>query len=114
MPLLRVQTNHPLSPDSRSRLLRNASATVAEILGKPERYIMVSFEHNPDMLFAGTEAPCAYLELKSIGLPSERTREFSARLCDLIENYLGIPRNRVYIEFSDAARNLWGWNGTTF
>lgn len=114
MPLLKIQTNREVRPQQRPPLLRQASAKVAEILGKPERYVMVSLEHNPDMLFGGAAAPLAYLELKSIGLPGNRTRELSAALCRLIRDTLEIPEERVYIEFADAARHLWGWNGRTF
>ncbi len=114
MPLLKIQTNREVAPEHRPQLLQQASAKVAEVLGKPERYVMVSLEHNPDMLFSGDPAPLAYLELKSIGLPGERTRELSADLCRLIQDNLGIPKERVYIEFADAARHLWGWNGGTF
>jgi phenylpyruvate tautomerase PptA (4-oxalocrotonate tautomerase family) len=84
------------------------------MLGKPERYVMVRLEHNPHMLFAGSDAPLAYLELKSIGLPGERTADYSRDLSELIGKQLQIPSDRVYIEFSDAARHLWGWNGATF
>ena len=114
MPLLKIQTNRQVPPEQRPPLLQQASAKVAEILGKPERYVMVSLEHNPDMLFGGDTAPLAYLELKSIGLPGDRTRELSASLCGLIQEALEIPQERVYIEFADAARHLWGWNGGTF
>jgi phenylpyruvate tautomerase PptA (4-oxalocrotonate tautomerase family) len=114
MPLLKINTNRPLSGEQRADLLKTASKTVAEILGKPERYVMVTLEHNPDMMFAGACAPAAYLELKSIGLPGERTGDLSAHLCSLIEDSLDIPRDRVYIEFADAIRHMWGWNGTTF
>ncbi|WJW76155.1 phenylpyruvate tautomerase MIF-related protein [Thiohalobacter sp. IOR34] len=113
MPLLQIKTNQPL-PDERSALLQRLSAEVAGMLGKPERYVMVSLEHNPDMLFAGSDAPLAYLELKSIGLPQDATRDYSASLCRLIGEALEIPTERIYIEFSDAPRALWGWNGSTF
>jgi len=114
MPLLKIQTNREVPPEQRPPLLQQTSAKVAEILGKPERYVMVSLEHNPDMLFGGDAAPLAYLELKSIGLPGDRTQELSAGLCGLIQEALAIPAERVYIEFTDAARHLWGWNGGTF
>ncbi len=110
MPLLTISSNQ--KPDE--SLLKRASETVAAMLGKPERYVMVIINHNPQMLFAGEEAPLAYLELKSIGLPAERTAEFSRILCDLVSQQLQIPAERVYIEFSDAERHLWGWNGSTF
>ena len=114
MPLLNIQTNRSLDSEQRSALLRQASTQVAKILGKPERYVMVTLAHNPDMLLGGVDAPLAYLELKSIGLPGERTRDFSASLCGLMEEALDIPKDRVYIEFTDASRHLWGWNGGTF
>ena len=114
MPLLRIQTNQTLSPEARRDLPRRASQRVAELLGKPERYVMVSLEHNPAMLFAGSDAPLAYLELKSIGLPTARTGELSKGLCELVGQQLGIAQDRIYIEFANASGDLWGWDGGTF
>jgi phenylpyruvate tautomerase len=114
VPLLKIETNLALPPPQRRELLRQASARTAGVLGKPERYVMVSLTHNPDMLFAGTDTPLAYLELKSIGLPGQRTGELSAALCALLEERLNIPAERIYIEFTDAERHLWGWDGGTF
>ena len=114
MPLLKIQTNTPIDPERARTLAADASARVAELLGKPERYVMVSLEHNPNMLFGGSDEPLAYLELKSIGLPGARTAELSRALAELLDTALGLPAGRVYIEFSDAPRNMWGWNGGTF
>ena len=114
MPLLKIQTNAACPEEVRGEMLKQISASVADMLGKPERYVMVSLETNPHMLFAGEETPLAYLELKSIGLPEERTRAFADSLCTLISDRLGVASDRIYIEFSDAARHMWGWNGGTF
>lgn len=114
MPMLKIQTNSPVAAEDKMALATLASGIVAEILGKPERYVMVSIEENPSMLFGGSDVPLAYLELKSIGLPESQTSEFSARLANLLEEQLGLPSDRVYIEFSDAPRSMWGWNGGTF
>ena len=114
MPLLRIQTNQPLAAATGNHLASNASQQVAAMLGKPERYVMVSLEHNPAMLFGGSDAPMAYLELKSIGLPESRTAEFSQALADLLKTELDLPADRIYIEFTDAPRAMWGWNGGTF
>lgn len=114
MPLLKIETNKPLEDDQQSSLLRNASQAVAEMLGKPESYVMVTVEHNAAMLFAGSSEPLAYLELKSIGLPASKTSEFSSQLAALLTAETGIPAERIYIEFTDAPRTLWGWNGSTF
>lgn len=114
MPLLKIQTNKAVDAATSKTLVAEASTTVAGLLGKPERYVMVSLEHNPDMLFGGTDDPLAYLELKSIGLPESQTADLSRSLADLLNKALNLPADRIYIEFADAPRNMWGWNGATF
>ena len=114
MPLLSIETNQALSAEQSETLLAEASRKVSELLGKPERYVMVSLRHTPHMRFAGENGPLAYLELKSIGLPEAATAELSAGLCELLSSATGIPGDRIYIEFANAERHLWGWNGGTF
>ena len=114
MPTLIIKANAPLADDRTGALLRAASTTVSQVLGKSEAYVMAIYERNPRMLFGGSDAPTAYLELKSIGFPRERAPEISAALCGLITRHLGIPAERIYIEFADADRKLWGWSGRTF
>lgn len=114
MPYLLIKTNVVPADGAVAPLLRKASQRVAQALGKPEDYVMVALEHGCPMLFAGSDAPLAYLELKSIGLPAARTAELSALLASLLHEELGIAADRVYIEFSPAAGELWGWSGATF
>ena len=114
MPFLRIQTNHGLDGAGARALAGKASQLVSEQLGKPERYVMVSVEHNPAMQFAGSDAPLAYLELKSIGLPESKTADLAQELAGLLNEELGLPADRIYIEFADAPRAMWGWNGGTF
>jgi len=114
MPYLKIQTNLTVNPDQAQALISKVSKLVASELGKPENDVMVALSPPVPMVFAGTDAPTAYLELKSIGLPSSNTGELSQALCTLIENDLAISKDRVYIEFADAPRAMWGWNGSTF
>ena len=114
MPFLKIQTNQPLSKDAASQLARKASALVATQLGKPESYVMTSVENNPTMTIAGTGEPLAYLELKSIGLPESSTAEASRVLCELVSSETAIDPARIYIEFADAPRKMWGWDKRTF
>lgn len=114
MPYLKIQTNQEISKNSQKTLLEKASATVARELGKPESYVMVAIDPPRPMMFAGSDEPTAYLELKSIGLPASNTKNLSAALCHLISDELSIDQSRVYIEFANAERNMWGWNGATF
>jgi phenylpyruvate tautomerase PptA (4-oxalocrotonate tautomerase family) len=114
MPLLTISTQQQIDEALSKELTKGASETVASMLGKPERYVMVMLNQPQQMLFAGDDSPLAYLELKSIGLPADRTSEFSRTLCNFISQQLQIPSDRIYIEFSDTQRHLWGWNGATF
>ena len=114
MPVLKIQTNVETESNIKEAFLDIASATVSRILHKPETYVMVILEYNSDMRFAGDDSPLAYLELKSIGLPSDHTRELSQALCQLITTHLAIQPNRIYIEFANAEHHMWGWNSSTF
>ncbi len=114
MPYLKIQTNKVLDEPVQNALLKKASATISAQLGKPVDYIMVAIDPPRPMMFAGSDEPTAYLELKSIGLSSANTTDFSAALCNLIAGELSIDKDRVYIEFSNSERSMWGWNGATF
>jgi len=114
MPYLKVQTNAEIPADQAEIVMKRLSTSVAEALGKSGRYVMVALEPATPMLFGGEVAPCAYLELKSIGLPEELTPQLSQMLCETVADELNIPGERIYIEFANAQRHLWGWNGGTF
>lgn len=114
MPLLTLSTNLTIPTGEQSSLLETLSAHTARMLGKPESYVMVLLRTGQAMAFGGSPDPCALLELKSLGLPEERSGEFSASLCDLVSDQTGVPASRIYIEFSSPARHLWGWDRSTF
>jgi phenylpyruvate tautomerase PptA (4-oxalocrotonate tautomerase family) len=114
MPTLIVRTNAEIPVERRKVVLEALSGAVAEQLGKPESYVMVLLETSPDMLFGADDSPMAYLELKSLGLPEERTPALSRALCGLMETHFGVSPRRVYIEFASPPRHLFGWDGGTF
>ncbi|HEY0944116.1 MAG TPA: phenylpyruvate tautomerase MIF-related protein [Opitutaceae bacterium] len=114
MPYLKIQTNLPVSKKAERAVLREASSLVADELEKPEEFVMVALQPNTSMLFAGTDDPVAFLELKAVGLPARKTRTLSKVLCEMIEKHLGIPADRVYVKFISASRGMWGWKGDTF
>lgn len=114
MPYFKLQTNQPIEPQAEPAILKALSRGVAEALGKSEHYVMVALDAAKPMFFAGNDTPAAYVELKSLGLPEDRTTALSERLCGLIEEQIGVGKERIYIEFAAPARHMWGWNGRTF
>lgn len=95
-------------------MLEKSSAFISKMLGKPETYVMVSIQSDTPMMFGGDTRPLAFISLKSIGLPAGQCSEFSTRICNFIEAEMDISPDRIFIDFSDLDRNMFGWNGKTF
>ena len=116
MPLIQVKTSVS-QPESAviDSLLTTLSSKLAQHLGKPESYVMTSFDSDIKMTFAGNFDPVCYLEIKSVGSMSpSQTKAMSDDFCQVIEDKLGVDKNRTYIEFAAAKGSMWGWNGSTF
>ncbi len=114
MPYLRLTASKALDAERTRGFLKAASQLAAQELGKPEQYMMVAADSPVPMLFAGTDLPCAFLELRGISLPAAKTGSLTKSLCELVTARLGIAADRVYINFADVPAHLWGWNGDTF
>ncbi|MGE4421015.1 MAG: phenylpyruvate tautomerase MIF-related protein [Pseudodesulfovibrio sp.] len=112
MPFIKVETN--VSVPDETGCLKAVSALAADILGKPESYVLAVLEPGKHLLFGGTADPAAFVTLDSIGLPEDRTPELSAAICGFLNRELAIPADRVYIAFGDIKRHLFGWDGRTF
>ena len=112
MPLLELTTNTTI--DNCQHIAQQASKLTAEILGKPESYVMVKIQPEQALIFAGTDEPAAHVKLKSLGLAENSTADFSEKICSFISSQLNINSARIYIEFSSPERHMWGWDGKTF
>ncbi len=114
MPCIIIRTNQKISEQQKLLTCQSTSALISSLLAKPERYVMAIMEHPVSMTMAGTNEPAAYIELKSINLPEQQTTELSRQICQYISKQLDINGQRIYIEFSNAQRHLWGWDSKTF
>ena len=114
MPLLKLETTVVLSEDERNALLASLSKTVAETIGKPEQYVMVTASRAA-MLMSGQPGDSAFVDFRSIGgLTAAVNRTLSQQVCKLLNDALGVPPNRIYLNFTDVKPSNWGWNGSTF
>ena len=111
MPYCGLQTNANIG--DKESLAKKLSSLVANELGKPEMYVMVSVEERA-MTFGGSTEKCAFVDLRSIGLTSSQTPKLSKAICDLLEKEIGVKADRTYVSFSDSQGYMWGWNSTTF
>ncbi|MFP6893518.1 MAG: phenylpyruvate tautomerase MIF-related protein [Opitutales bacterium] len=114
MPFVSVTTNQSLSQSDKAELLTELSFKCAEILGKSEDYVMVRLNLGESIFFAGTDEPALFAELFSIGLSAMDAPTLSFALCKFLSERLAIAPKRIYLNFHDVPREMWGWNGSTF
>jgi len=114
MPLLKLETTVVLSEANRQALLASLSKTVAETIGKPQQYVMVAASQAA-MQMSGSPGDAAFVDVRSIGgLTDDVNRKLSQKVSQLLHDSLGIPPNRIYLNFTDVQARHWGWNGSTF
>ena len=114
MPYLSIFTNTRVADARQSELLAAASRTVASQLGKPENYVMVSIAPAQRLAFAGSEEPAAFLELRSIRFPYAKRGSLCTELTELIAEFCGIARDRIFLVMADVDPKFWGHEGKTF
>jgi phenylpyruvate tautomerase len=114
MPLLKLETTVTLPDDQQRALLASLSRIVAETIGKPEQYVMISISR-AEMVMSGKAGDAAIVDIRSIGgLSGDVPRTLSKKICGLLHDNLGIPENRIYLNFAEVKAANWGWNGNTF
>ncbi len=111
MPLIQINTSSKSFVEN-DLLQKEISKIVAELTGKPESYVMTMIHSNSNMTFAGSDEPCCFITLKSIG--SLKPALMSKSLCNLIASKTNINANRIYIEFIDVKASNWGFDSSTF
>ena len=112
MPFIQINTSSKSVVENEYLLQKDISKLVADLTGKPENYVMTLIKLDNRMTFAGSDEPCCFMQVKSIG--SLNPSSMSRSLCDLIASKTNIEMNRVYIEFIDVKSSNWGFNGSTF
>ncbi len=110
MPLLNISTNTNIEKEE--ILLAKSSDFISSLTGKPKNFVMVKLSHSLSLNFSGTDEPCAFIEIKSIGslVPSKMSKP----ICEFFAAELGITEERIYVLFQDVDAKQWAWNSRTF
>lgn len=112
MPVLSLRTNLPLP--SGNDLCRGLTELLAAQTGKPTSTILIELQGGLTMTLGGDDAPCALLDVRSIGAEPALALRLSDALCGLLRERLGLAPDRVYIEVHSPRGALFGWNHQTF
>ena len=110
MPLLNIFTNKEIKDEQ--LLLSKSSEFISSLLNKSEKFVMVKLTDSLKMYFSGTNDPCCFIEIKSIG--SIYPPKISKPICDFFSIELEIPKERIYIFSQNVDPKMWTWNGRTF
>ena len=110
MPLLNISTNKEIQNEE--MLLSKSSDFIVSLLKKPENFVMVKLNDSLQMYFSGSNEPCCFIEIKSIG--SLEPSKMSKPICEFFSNELDISTERIYIFFQNVDPSMWAWNNMTF
>ena len=100
--------------DEKKETIKARLAEAASIIGKPERFVMIGFDDDYCLYFAGKKMEKAvYVSVDIYGgsIPSS-SDSMTAKICEIYEEELGIPADSIYVDY--RATTSWGWNGGNF
>ena len=110
VPLLTISTNKDIKNEQ--MLLAKSSDLISCLLNKSENFVMVKLSDSSQMFFAGTNEPCCFIEIKSIG--SLEPSKMSILICEFFSKEREISKERIYIFFQNVDSSMWAWNKRTF
>ena len=113
MPFIDSKITVSLSEDKKE-VLKSELGKAVSILSKPESFLMIGFEDNYDLFMAGKKLEKgAYVSVSLFGnASSDSYDKMTARICEILEEELSIPGDKVYVTYHGV--NDWGWNGSNF
>ncbi len=113
MPFIDSKITLKVSDEKREAIKARLGKEIS-IIGKPESFLMVGFEDEYCLYMAGNKLEKgAYVAVRVFGQPkSSECDKFTAAICNIFEEELGIPAKNVYVSY--LGTNDWGWNGRNF
>ena len=113
MPFIDSKVTVALTDEQKDSLTKKIGAALT-IINKPEGFTLVGHKDNYTLYFGGEKlAKGAMISVQVFGEPKpEQTNEFTAEICRIYGEELGIPADKIYINYSGFTQ--WGWNGENF
>eukprot|EP00445_Apocalathium_hangoei_P026893 CAMPEP_0203928504 /NCGR_PEP_ID=MMETSP0359-20131031/67758_1 /ASSEMBLY_ACC=CAM_ASM_000338 /TAXON_ID=268821 /ORGANISM="Scrippsiella Hangoei, Strain SHTV-5" /LENGTH=239 /DNA_ID=CAMNT_0050857445 /DNA_START=53 /DNA_END=772 /DNA_ORIENTATION=+ len=112
-PTLWVQTNVDMG-EGKKAFMKAASKAVAACLGKPESYVAICVQDKQDIIWGGSDDPCALCKVVSLGgINLKNNKALTQEVSKLLADFT-VPQNRIYVNFYDLEGQNIGYNGATF
>ncbi|MBQ9742421.1 MAG: hypothetical protein IJV88_01940 [Ruminococcus sp.] len=113
MPYISTKVTTEITHD-KEQVLKARLGEAITLIGKPESFLMLSFEENCRIWFAGeAEEDAAYVEVALLhSAPKSSYEKLTEAICNILSEELSIPSGRIYVKFSET--EYWGWDGRMF
>ena len=106
MPFIGSKVSVKISKEKEEIIKQKLGKAIELIPGKSETFLMVGFEDEYSLYFAGEKLEKgAFIEVKIFGSTSKDAY-------DKLTAELGIPQNKIYVKYEEIQN--WGWNGRNF
>jgi len=114
MPFIGSKVSVKISKEKEEIIKTKLGKAIELIPGKSETFLMVGFEDEYSLYFAGEKLEKgAFVEVKIFGEASKDSYEkLTQVICNIYEEELEIPQNKIYVKYEEVKD--WGWNGRNF
>ncbi len=109
MPYLHLSVQNPLTAQEKHALCESIGPLMPLLPGKTRQNTMMHIEDSC-FIELGDDKPCLFLEVRMFKpSPEENKQAFVKAISELLEEKLGVPQNRMYINMIEL--DAWGSNG---
>ena len=113
MPFIDNKITVKVSEDKKEAIKSKLGQAVS-VLGKGESFLMVGFDDEYDLYFAGEKVEKgAFVSVALYGNASpDAYSSMTGEICRILNEELGLPGDRIYVTYRGVSD--WGWNGRNF
>lgn len=100
--------------DEKKETIKQRLGQAVSVLGKTESFLMVGFDDDYDLYFAGEKVEKgAFVSVALYGnASSDAYSKMTGEICTILNEELGLSPDRIYVTYRGVSD--WGWNGRNF
>ncbi len=116
MPYLDFALAKTIGSEQEELLKAEAARIMQRYAGKSENWLYVRIAGGQSLFFQGKRVEQGgVVQIQLVGsLAGSQKKEIITEIGRVLESQLGIPKDQVYIVFTEAKGENWGWNGQAF
>lgn len=113
MPFIDSKVSLPMTEEKKESVKAKLGQAITT-LNKSEGFLMVGFDDDYTLYMGGNKLEKgAFVAVSLFGnASSDAYEKMTAQICDIYEEELGIPQDKVYVTYAGVSD--WGWNGRNF